>query len=65
MGIAERVKSIFKAKANSILNEVEDPEEALQLSPEEMREQATKIIKSLVEVATVKKRLESDLFDTS
>jgi phage shock protein A len=63
MGIAEKVKSIFKAKANSILNEVENPEEALQLSLEEMREQITKIKKSLVEVATVKKRLESDLFD--
>lgn len=63
MSIIGRIKSIFKAKTNSILNEIENPEEALQLSLEEMREQVTKIKKSLVEVTTVKKRLESDLFD--
>ncbi|WHH59962.1 PspA/IM30 family protein [Petroclostridium sp. X23] len=63
MGILGKVKSIFKAKANSILDEIENPEEALQLSLEEMKEQVNKIKKSLIEVATIKKKLESDLFD--
>ncbi|UZQ82044.1 PspA/IM30 family protein [Thermoanaerobacter sp. RKWS2] len=63
MGLADKIKSIFKAKANSILNELEDPEEALELSLEELREQLNKINKSLIEVTTVKKRLESNLSD--
>lgn len=63
MGLVDRVKSIFRAKANSILNELEDPEEALELSLEELREQLNKINKSLIEVTTVKKRLESNLSD--
>lgn len=63
MNVLKRVKSIFEAKTNSILDEIENPEEALQLSLAEMREQIIRIKKSLVEVATVKKRLESDLFD--
>lgn len=61
MGILTRLKTIFNAKANALLDEIEDPEEALEFSLKEMREQIRKIKKSLLEVTTIKKRLESEL----
>lgn len=61
MGILVRLKSIFNVKTNALLDEIEDPEEALEFSLKEMREQIRKIKKSLLEVTTIKKRLESEL----
>ncbi|KPU27296.1 phage shock protein [Caloranaerobacter sp. TR13] len=63
MDIFTRLKSIFNAKANALLDEIENPEEALEFSLKEMREQIKKIKKSLLEVTTIKKKLESELED--
>lgn len=64
MSLLNRVVSIFKAKANTVLDELENPKEALEFSLVEMREQVNKIKKSLVEVSAIKKKLEGDLEDT-
>lgn len=61
MSILNRIKSIFKAKANTVLNEIENPEEALELSVVEMRQKMTEVKKALLEVTTVKKGLEGEL----
>ncbi|HHW01661.1 MAG TPA: PspA/IM30 family protein [Thermoanaerobacterales bacterium] len=63
MGIFSRVANIFKAKANTVLNELENPEETLNYSIVEMKEQLNKIKKSLVDITTVKKGLEDELED--
>lgn len=63
MSMLSRVKAIFKAKANAVLNEIENPEESLEFSLVEMREQLGKVKKSLVDVTTVKKELESQATD--
>ncbi|WP_432666037.1 PspA/IM30 family protein [Wukongibacter baidiensis] len=65
MSILKRVKSILTAKTNALLDEMENPEEALKFSIIEMKEQLRKINNSLVEVATIKKKLESDLLDVN
>ncbi|MDW7667919.1 MAG: PspA/IM30 family protein [Bacillota bacterium] len=59
MSIFKRLKSVFIAKANTVLNEIENPEEALQLSLVEMKEKIKDVKKVLLEVTTIKKRLES------
>lgn len=64
MSLFTRMKGIFKAKANAILNDIENPEEALELSLTELREKLTEMKKSLVEVTTIKKGLERDLTKT-
>ncbi|MBV7275854.1 PspA/IM30 family protein [Clostridium sp. PL3] len=61
MSILSRIKSILTAKANAVLTEIENPEEALELSVVEMRQKITEVKKTLVEVTTVKKRLEGEL----
>lgn len=63
MSILNRLRSIFMAKANTILNEIEDPEEAIEISLVEMRGQLKEVKKALLEVTTIKKRLEGDLKD--
>lgn len=61
MGILSRLKSIFMAKANTMLNEIENPEEAIEISLVEMRNQIKQVKKALLEVTTIKKSLEGDL----
>ncbi|MGE5632394.1 MAG: PspA/IM30 family protein [Caulobacteraceae bacterium] len=61
MSILYRIKSIIKAKVNTALNEMENPEEALELSLDEMREKISKVKEALVEVVTIKRRLEGEL----
>lgn len=63
MSVLNRIKSIFKAKANTILNEVENPEEALNLSIYELKEKMKEIKKALLDVTTIKKKLERDLLN--
>lgn len=65
MSIFKRVKSILTAKANTLLDKMENPEEALKFSIVEMKEQLRKINNSLVEAATTKKKLENDLSDVN
>ncbi|MDF2883232.1 MAG: phage shock protein PspA [Clostridiaceae bacterium] len=45
MGILNRIKSILSAKANVVLNEMENSEETLELSVVEMRQKITEIKK--------------------
>jgi phage shock protein A len=59
----KRISSIIKAKANAVLDDMENPEEALKFSIVEMREQVNKIKRSHVDVAAIKKNLESELSD--
>lgn len=61
MSILNRIKSILQAKANTVLNEIENPEEALELSLIELRQKINGIKKALIEVTTIKKRLEGEL----
>jgi phage shock protein A len=63
MGLLNRIKAMIQAKTNSLLDEIENPEEALKFSLIEMKEQLKKINNSLVEVMTIKKGLEINLSD--
>lgn len=61
MSLIKRITTIFKSKANDMVEKMEDPEETLNYSLVEMRENLSKIKSSMVEVATVKKKLENEL----
>ncbi|TCW34628.1 phage shock protein A (PspA) family protein [Thermohydrogenium kirishiense] len=63
MSLVKRISNIFKAKANDIVEKMEDPEDTLNYSLVEMRENLSKIKKSMLEVATLKKKLENELSD--
>jgi phage shock protein A len=58
MGILKRMSAIFQAKANKLLERVEDPRETLDLSYEKQLEMLQKLKRSLADVATARKRLE-------
>lgn len=64
MSILGRIKSIINAKANTILDDMENPEEALELSLVEMRQKINDVKKALIEVTTIKKELEAELAET-
>jgi phage shock protein A len=61
MKILNRLKTAFKARMNKVLDEVEDPEELLDISLQEMKEHLQQVKKSLLDVTTLKKGLESEL----
>lgn len=61
MSLISRISSIFKAKANKIVEKMEDPEDILNYSSVELRENLSKIKKSMLDVATVKRKLENEL----
>ncbi|AGB18398.1 PspA/IM30 family protein [Thermoanaerobacterium thermosaccharolyticum] len=63
MSLVKRISNIFKAKANDIVEKMEDPENTLNYSLVEMRENLSKIKKSMLDVATLKKKLENELSD--
>lgn len=56
-----RIKSIFKAKANSIINDIENPEEAIDLSLVELKQKVGDMKQALLEVMTIKKKLEEEI----
>lgn len=58
MGLLERILSIFKAKAHSVAEKFEDPEELLNYSFEKQHELINKLRQDLTTVVTSKKRLE-------
>jgi phage shock protein A len=58
MGVMQRFFNIFRAKANKILDRVEDPRDALDLSYEQQIENLQKIRRSVAEVGTARKRIE-------
>ncbi|RCW52379.1 PspA/IM30 family protein [Halanaerobium sp. ST460_2HS_T2] len=63
MKIFKRMKKIFEAKMSKFVDEVEDPEELLDISLQEMKEHLQQVQKSLLELTTIKKGLEKDLDD--
>jgi len=63
MKIFNRMKTVFQTKMSKFLDEVEDPEELLDISLKEMKEHLQQVKKSLLELTTMKKNLEKDLED--
>jgi phage shock protein A len=61
MSILSRLKSIIKSKTNTVLDKLENPEEALNLSLTEMKEKIVEIKKAMLEVTTIKKKYENEL----
>ncbi len=60
-GILDRVKTILGAKANQALDAMEDPTQTIDYSYEKMQEALQETRRHIVEVATAKKQLESQL----
>jgi len=58
VGVWQRTKNIFQAKANKVLDKAEDPRETLDLSYEKQLENLQKIRRSVADVATARKRIE-------
>jgi phage shock protein A len=58
MGVIQRFLNIFRAKANKLLDRVEDPRDTLDLSYEKQLENIQKMRRSVAEVATARKRIE-------
>jgi len=57
-GTWQRIKSIFQAKANKVLDKAEDPRDTLDLSYEKQLEQLQKVRRGVADVATARKRIE-------
>ena len=57
-GTFKRIKGIFQAKANKVLDKAEDPRDMLDLSYEKQLQQLQKIRRSVADVATARKRIE-------
>jgi len=57
-GTWQRIKGIFQAKANKVLDKAEDPRDTLDLSYEKQLEQLTKVRRGVADVATARKRIE-------
>jgi phage shock protein A len=58
MAIMKRVSEVFQAKANKVLNRVEDPRDTLDLSYEKQLEQLQQVRRGLADIATARKRIE-------
>ncbi|MHB8189395.1 MAG: PspA/IM30 family protein [Ferrimicrobium sp.] len=59
MGMFKRVSQVFQQKSNALLNKVEDPTQALDLSYEKMLENLQQVRRSIADVLTSQKRLEA------
>ena len=57
-GTWQRIKGIFQAKANKVLDKAEDPRDTLDLSYEKQLQQLQKVRRSVADVATARKRIE-------
>ena len=57
-GVWQRIKGIFQAKANKVLDRAEDPRETLDLSYEKQLDSLQKVRRSVADVATARKRIE-------
>ena len=65
MGLWQRFKMIFSAKANKALDRAEDPRETLDYSYEKQLELLQKVRRGVADVATSRKRLELQLQNLS
>ena len=54
----QRIRDIFRAKANKVLDKAEDPRDTLDLSYEKQLEQLQKVRRGVADVATARKRIE-------
>ena len=61
MSISRRMATVFRAKANTALDRVEDPREMLDYSYEQQLEMLQKVRRGLSDVATSRKRIELQL----
>ncbi len=61
MGLLARISTVFKAKLNKILDQLEDPHETLDYSYERQLELLRDVRRNITSVATAKKRLELQL----
>lgn len=59
MGVMKRLTGIVQAKANKVMDRVEDPRETLDLSYEKQLEQLQQVRRGVAEVATARKRIEN------
>ena len=58
MGVMKRLTAIVQAKANKVMDRVEDPRETLDLSYEKQLEQLQQVRRGVADVATARKRIE-------
>ena len=58
MGVMKRLTGIVQAKANKVMDRVEDPPETLDLSYEKQLEQLQQVRRGVADVATARKRIE-------
>src|SRR3954465_9735162 len=61
MSVMKRLKLIFSAKANKVLDRAEDPRETLDYSYERQLDMLQKVRRGVADVATSRKRLELQL----
>lgn len=65
MGLFKRIQNVAESKINKVLDRLENPEEMLDLSYEEMLDQLQLVKSSLVDVVTEEKMLESQVTKTN
>jgi phage shock protein A len=58
MGLIRRLSELFRAKTNTMINEMEDPRETIEYSGERLRELLQDVRRGVADVATSKRRLE-------
>ena len=58
MAFLSRFNQVVQAKANKVLNRIEDPRETLDLSYEKQLEQLQQVRRGLADIATARKRIE-------
>ncbi|WP_298208394.1 PspA/IM30 family protein [Ferrimicrobium sp.] len=59
MSMFKRVSQVFQQKSNALLDKVEDPTQAIDLSYEKMQENLQQVRRSIADVLTSQKRLEA------
>jgi phage shock protein A len=59
MSLFKRVSQVFQQKSNALLDKVEDPTQAIDLSYEKMMENLQQVRRSIADVLTSQKRLEA------
>src|ERR1700722_15729904 len=58
MAFMKRLSGVVQAKANKVLDRIEDPRQTLDLSYEKQLEQLQQVRKGVADVATARKRIE-------
>jgi len=58
MGILPRTSYVIRSKINAVLNRAEDPNETLDYSYEQLRDELQDVKQGIADLTTLKKRLE-------